>query len=121
MKYFPDFRKLINEVQRYSTANGKIDLGVLSRSSDSNFVTLVGFLKTKDFANVRKWVVENTDYDAARFFRKLYDSFYEHMNQTSIPQAILVLADYQDKAIRGGDAEVVMMAVMVELMMLDWK
>ena len=99
-KHFPDFRRTLNELQRYS-AGGVIDVG----------------MKSKDFAGVRKWVVENLDNDSTRLFRSVYDALYENMESGSIPQAILILADYQYKAAFAADAEINLTACMVQLMM----
>jgi DNA polymerase III delta prime subunit len=115
-KYFPDFRRTINELQRYS-ACGKIDVGILNSIADVQVKELMKCMKGKDFAGVRKWVVENLDNDATRLFRTVYDSLYENLEGGSIPQAILILADYQYKAAFAADAEINLAACMVQLMM----
>ena len=89
MKHFPDFRRTLNELQKYSL-NGDIDVGILSQVAEINIYTLMEFLKKKEFTNVRKWVVENLDNDPTVIFRKLYDSFYEYIEPTSI----MKLGDY---------------------------
>ena len=115
-KYFPDFRRTLNELQRYS-ACGKIDVGILNSIAEVQIKELVKSMKTKDFAGVRKWVVDNLDNDATRVFRAVYDGLYESLESGSIPQAILVLADYQYKAAFAADAEINLTACMVQLMM----
>ena len=115
-KYFPDFRRTLNELQRYS-ACGKIDVGILNSLADVQIKELVAAMKSKDFAGVRKWVVDNLDNDSTRIFRAVYDGLYESMEGGSIPQAILVLAEYQYKAAFAADAEINLTACMVQLMM----
>ena len=98
MKFFPDWRRCLNELQRYS-ASGTIDSGILVNVSEKNMKDLVVFMKDKDFTNVRKWVVNNLDNDQSRIFRKLYDKLYEYFDGTSSSaQAVLLLAEYQYKA-----------------------
>ena len=115
-KHFPDFRRTLNELQRYS-AGGIIDVGILNTIADVQIKELVKCMKGKDFAGVRKWVVENLDNDSTRLFRSVYDALYENMENGSIPQAILILADYQYKAAFAADAEINLTACMVQLMM----
>ena len=115
-KHFPDFRRTLNELQRYAV-NGKIDVGVLQTLGDVQIKTLVKAMKTKDFGGVRKWVVENLDNDSSRIFRGVYDGLYENLESGSIPQAILVLADYQYKAAFVADTEINTTACLVQLMM----
>jgi replication factor C small subunit len=114
-KYFPDFRRTLNELQRYS-ATGKIDTGILSNLTEENFKELITSLKEKNFSNVRKWVGENSDMDVNTFFRKLYDTASTYLKPSSIPQLVLILADYQYKAAFVVDQEINMMACMTELM-----
>lgn len=115
-KHFPDFRRTLNELQRYA-ACGKIDVGVLQTLGDVQIKTLVKSMKTKDFGAVRKWVVENLDNDQTRIYRAIYDGLYETVEGGSIPQAILVLGDYQYKAAFAADAEINLTACLVQLMM----
>jgi DNA polymerase III delta prime subunit len=115
-KHFPDFRRTLNELQRYA-ACGKIDVGVLQTIGDVQIKTLVKSMKTKDFGAVRKWVVENLDNDQTRIYRAIYDGLYETVEGGSIPQAILVLGDYQYKAAFAADAEINLTACLVQLMM----
>jgi DNA polymerase III delta prime subunit len=114
-KYFPDFRKLINELQRYSVS-GSIDAGILVNISNENLKTLMTHLKGKDFGNMRKWVVNNLDNDPVRIFRSIYDNLYETLTPETIPHAVLILADYQYKSPFVADQEVNFVACLTELM-----
>ena len=114
-KHFPDFRKLINELQRYSVS-GKIDAGILVNISDENLKTLLSHLKGKDFTEMRKWVVQNLDNDPVKIFRRIYDSMYEHLEPATIPHAVLIIADYQYKSAFVADQEVNLVACLTELM-----
>jgi DNA polymerase III delta prime subunit len=113
-KYFPDFRRVLNELQRYSQF-GKIDTGILSQISNVSVAEIVKHMKNKDFAAVRKWV-GNGDYDANTVFRQIYDALYDVMKTTSIPQAVLILADYQYKQAFVADSEINLVACLTELM-----
>jgi hypothetical protein len=106
----------LNELQRYA-ANGKIDVGILNSVGDVAVKELLKHMKSKDFGAVRKWVVENLDNDQTRIFRAIYDSLYETAEPGSIPQAILVLGDYQYKAAFAADHEINLTACLVQLMM----
>jgi DNA polymerase III delta prime subunit len=114
MRNFPDFRKTLNELQRYS-ANGKIDAGVLAATSDIGMEMLVKGLKNKNFNEIRKWVVENGDKDMTHVFRKIYDGVQEYLTPDSIPQAVLVLAEYQYKAAFAADHEINLTACLISL------
>ena len=114
-KHFPDFRKLINELQRYSVS-GTIDAGILVNVSDENLKTLVEHLKTKEFGNMRKWVVNNLDNDPVKIFRKIYDSMYTNLQPETIPHAVLIIADYQYKSAFVADQEINLVACLTELM-----
>ena len=103
-KHFPDYRRILNELQRYSVS-GKIDSGILVNMSEESFRNLVKHLKDKDFTEVRKWVAKQSDADTATLFRELYDSASTHMEMGSIPQLVLILADYQYKAAFVADHE----------------
>jgi DNA polymerase III delta prime subunit len=119
-KHFPNFRAAIHSLQRYSMG-GKIDVGILANFSEVKLTELIKSLKTKDFPKVRKWVVENSDNDSARVFRAMYDSFSEKMNPKSIPQAILILAEYQYKAAFVADAEINILACLTNIMLeCEW-
>lgn len=113
-KHFPDFRRVINELQRYSQF-GKIDTGILAQIAEVGLKDIIKFLKDKDFGNIRKWVASN-DIDATTLYRKLYDSLYDVMKPQSIPQAVIILADYQYKAAFVADAEINTVACLTELM-----
>ena len=115
-KHFPDFRRIINELQRYSVA-GTIDIGILSQIGEIQIKSLVDAMKTKNFKDVRKWVVENLDNDQTQIFRNLYDALNEHLEPASIPQAILIIADYQYKAAFVADHEINLTACLTEMMM----
>jgi len=116
MKHFPDFRRVINEVQRYSVA-GTIDVGILSDVGNVQVKDLLGFMKNKDFTSARKWVVENLDNAPSDLMRKMYDSFYDNLTPSSIPQAVLIIAEYQYKSAFVADQEINLVACIVELMM----
>jgi DNA polymerase III delta prime subunit len=113
-KHIPDWRRVLNELQRYS-ATGKIDAGILSNLGDENFKKLIGHLKAKNFNEMRKWVVENSDSDMA-VFRKVYDHAHEYLKPNSIPQVILLIADYQYKAAFVSDPEINLAAFLTNLM-----
>ncbi len=113
-KHFPDFRRVINELQRYSQL-GKIDVGILSQIGDISISQIVKHLKEKDFTSVRKWAA-TTDIDSTTFFRKLYDALYDIAKPQSIPQAVIILADYQYKQAFVADQEINLVACLTELM-----
>lgn len=115
MKHFPDFRKILNELQRYSVS-GTIDVGILA-SPTQKISELMKFMKDKDFVSVRKWVAMNMDNSQTDLFRAIYDGLYDHLSPSSIPNAILILAEYQYKAAFVADQEINTGACMVELMM----
>jgi DNA polymerase III delta prime subunit len=116
LKYFPDFRRVINELQKYSL-NGIIDDGILKQSSDENFTELFVALKGKNFAVMRKWVAQNIDNDHVRLYRQIYDTLNIRFVKQSIPQAVLLIADYSYKSAFVADQEVNMVACLTELMM----
>jgi DNA polymerase III delta prime subunit len=117
--YFPDFRRIINELQRYG-ATGSIDAGVLARHS-SNIKELVQALKQKKFTEMRKWIANHKDVDTAQLYRQLYDSATEYVEPQSIPQLVVTLADYQYKAAFVADHEINNVACMTALMVeVDW-
>ena len=113
-KHFPDFRRVLNELQRYAQF-GKIDSGILTQIVDISISEIVKHIQQKDFGAIRKWVASN-EIDSNILFRKLYDSMYDFLKPTSIPQAVLILADYQYKAAFVADQEVNTVACLTELM-----
>jgi DNA polymerase III delta prime subunit len=115
-KHFPDFRRVLNELQRYSSNDTKtIDTGILAQIGDITIDEIVGYLKEKNFGAIRKWVASN-DIDAANLYRKIYDSLYDVLQPQSIPQAVIILADYQYKQAFVADAEINTVACLTELM-----
>jgi len=114
-KYYPDFRRTINELQRYSV-RGKIDSGILFSLSEANTKELIVSLKDKRFNDMRKWVVQNLDKEASFLFRTIYDVLYTSLDSKSIPQAILILAGYQYKSAFVADQEINMVACLTEIM-----
>jgi DNA polymerase III delta prime subunit len=116
MKHMPDWRRVINELQRYSTG-GNIDSGILVQLSDLAINDLMVYLKEKDFKNMRKWVVENLDTDPIALYRKIYDSIGEYVLPQSIPHIVLILADYQYKDSFVADHELNLVACLTEIMM----
>lgn len=114
-KHFPDWRRVLNELQRYA-ATGKIDAGVLSNIQEESFKLLTGYLKNKEFSNVRKWVGENSDIDVATFFRKFYDVAHQLMDSPSVAQLVLILAKYQYQAAFVVDQEINLSACLTEIM-----
>src|SRR5210317_678467 len=114
-KYYPDFRRTINELQRYSV-RGKIDSGILFSISEVNHKELMKTLKEKRFNDMRKWVVQNLDKEPSHLFRTIYDLLYENLDTKSIPQAILIIAGYQYKAAFVADQEINMVACLTEIM-----
>lgn len=115
IKHAPDWRRVINECQRYSTS-GHIDKNILAHSSDSTFDTLFTALKGKDFKVMRQWVVENIDMDSSYIFRGIYDRMYEKLKPQTIPQIILILAEYQYKNAFVADHEINTVACLTEIM-----
>ena len=115
MKYFPDFRRSINELQRYSVS-GKIDSGILVNVNDISVNDLMNHLKIKDFRKMRQWVANNIDIEPAAMFRKIYDNATEYVDPQSIPQLVLILADYQYKDSFVADHELNMVACLTEIM-----
>jgi len=113
-KHFPDFRRIINEMQRYSQF-GKIDSGILVQMGDVEISNIVKYIKEKDFGSIRKWVA-TTEIDAATLYRKLYDGLYEVLKPQSIPQAVIIIADYQYKQAFVADPEINTVACLTELM-----
>ena len=114
-KHFPDWRRVLNECQRYSVG-GKIDSGILAAFSDVAVDDLIKNLKTKNFLEVRKWVNTNMDNDTSVLFRRIYDSLYESLVPNTIPAAVLVIAKYQYQMAFVADQEINMLACLTEIM-----
>ena len=114
-KFFPDWRKVLNELQRYG-ASGEIDAGILVNISENSVKELISFLKNKEFTNVRRWIVNNLDNDPARIYRRLYDSLYDNLDSSTIPHAVIILADYSYKSAFVADQEINLLACMTEIM-----
>jgi len=120
-RYFPDWRRVINECQRYSVS-GRIDAGVLVNLSEDNINSLMTSLKDKDFKSMRKWVVDNMDTEPQAIFRKIYDGMSTYLQPQSIPEVVLILADYQYKNAFVADHELNVVACMTEIMAsAEWK
>lgn len=114
-KYFPDNRRILNELQRYG-ATGKIDTGILCDVENISITSLITLLKEKNFTEVRKWVALNSDVNNAEIFRTIYDLSSEYLTPPSIPQLVLILADYQYKAAFVADPEINLTACLTEIM-----
>lgn len=116
VKYYPDIRRTLNELQGFSNINGEINEGVLAFAGELNTNKLYKALKEKSFNGVREWVVENLDNDPPRVYRKIYDGLKDHLKQPSIPQAIIFIADYQYKSAFVADPEINLLACLIEIM-----
>jgi DNA polymerase III delta prime subunit len=114
-KHFPDFRRVLNECQRYSTG-GKIDTGILASFSDISVNELIKYLKDKNFTEVRKWVTSNLDNDSSVILRRVYDALYDALIPASIPAAVLIIAKYQYQIAFVCDQEINLLAALTELM-----
>jgi DNA polymerase III delta prime subunit len=114
-KHFPDWRRVLNECQRYSSG-GQIDTGILAHFSDVKVNDLIKKLKEKDFPEVRKWLVSNLDNDTSVLLRRIYDALYDALSNSSIPAAVLVLAKYQYQSAFVADQEINMLACLTEIM-----
>ena len=115
-RYYPDWRRLINECQRYSAA-GSIDAAILVDVADTNFESLLVALKKKDFKNVKVWVVQHLDNDPSMVMRKIYDSLYGVLQPSSIPEAVLIIAKYMKDITIVPDQEINLLACLTEIMM----
>lgn len=115
IKFFPDFRRTINELQRYSNNEERtIDVGILGVTDTENIRELVSLLKDKDFKRARAWVSQNSDMDSPLFFRTLYESLLDKVNE--VPQLVILLADYSYKSAFCSDQEINNTATLVEIM-----
>ncbi len=115
-KHFPDFRRTLNELQKYSS-RGKIDVGILAQVADVKINDLVGYLKTREFTKMKRWVKSNIDNEPHVIMRKIYDNLYTYLTPKSIPEAVLVIGEYQYKASFVMDQEINLVAFLTELMM----
>ena len=114
-KYFPDFRRTLNELQRYS-ATGNIDTGILAVLNNVKLGELVSALKNKEFSVARKWVNSNLDNDPNAILRTVYDNLYDSLNPQSIPQAVLIIGKYQFQSAFVADQEINLLAALTEIM-----
>ena len=114
-KHFPDWRRVLNECQRYSSS-GKIDTGILATFSDVKADELVKKLKNKDYGECRKWVVNNLDNDTNLLLRRIYDALNISLVPNSIPSAVLIIAKYQYQMAFVADQEINMLACLTEIM-----
>lgn len=115
IKYFPDYRRVLNELQRYSVS-GNIDAGLLVNLGDESYTELIKHMKSKNFTEVRKWVGKNSDVESTELFRHVYDKAVDYIDQQSIPQLVLILAEYQYRAAFVADREINTMAALTEIM-----
>ena len=115
-KYFPDFRRTLNELQRYAST-GSIDTGILATLGDANVDSLVAALKDKKFNDVKKWVTQNLDSDPTSIMRKLYDNLSGVMDGPSVAAAVLIIAEYQYKSAFVVDQEINLLACLTQLML----
>ena len=113
--HFPDWRRILNELQRYSVS-GEIDAGILVNLSEKSIKELMGMMKNKEFTNVRKWVVNNIDNDPDTLFRAVYDNLYDYLEPSSIPHVVVILGEYQYKNAFVADPEINMVACLTEIM-----
>ena len=114
-KFFPDWRRCLNELQRYS-ATGTIDAGILVNLSDTSIKELVSFIKDKDFKSCREWVVHNLDNDPHRIYRRVYDSLSGNVPDSAIPHCVLILGNYSYKSAFVADQEINLLACLTEMM-----
>ena len=119
--YFPDWRRIINECQRYA-ATGAIDSGILANFNQESFKQLLTHMKAKDYRSVRKWVGENSDMDATQFFRAFYDASWEQVTENSVPGVVITLGEYQYKHSFVADPEINIMSFLAAIMFeVSWK
>jgi len=115
-KYFPDFRRTLNELQRYSST-GSIDTGILATLGDANIKDLTAALKDKKFNDVKKWVTQNLDSDPSAILRKIYDNLADIMDKPSVAAAVLIIAEYQYKSAFVADQEINLLAALTQIML----
>ena len=115
MRFFPDFRRVLNEIQRYGVG-GVIDSGILSSLSEEKFTPLIDMIKEKNWGEMRKWVGTNSDNDFNTLFRKVFNALEQRLEPSSIPAAVLIIADYQYKSAFAMDSEINFTACLTEIM-----
>jgi hypothetical protein len=115
MKFFPDFRRCLNEVQRYGIG-GEIDAGLLSTLAEEKITPLINTLKDKKWGEMRKWVGENSDNDLSVMYRKIFNALETKLEPSSIPACVLIIADYQYKSAFAADIEINLVACLTEIM-----
>jgi hypothetical protein len=121
MKYFPDWRRVLNELQRYSVG-GTIDSGIFENLGEISLDSLANSLKNRDFTEMRKWVAENSDNDPNQLFRKIYDGMYDYLEPNSIPDAVLIIAQYQYQSGFVANTDINLVACLTEMMVsCQWK
>ena len=119
--HFPDWRRVINECQRYAST-GRIDSGILANLNQESFKQLITHMKAKEYQSVRKWVGENSDIDASQFFRAFYDTAWEEVSDNSVPGVVITLGEYQYKHSFAADPEINIMAFLTAIMFeVTWK
>jgi DNA polymerase III delta prime subunit len=119
--HFPDWRRVINECQRYAST-GRIDSGILANLNQESFKQLITHMKAKEYQSVRKWVGENSDMDASQFFRAFYDTAWEEVSDNSVPGVVITLGEYQYKHSFAADPEINIMAFLTTIMFeVTWK
>ncbi|CAB4124337.1 HolB ATPase involved in DNA replication [uncultured Caudovirales phage] len=115
MKFFPDYRRVLNELQRYASS-GKVDSGILSMNGTFRIKELITLIGQKNFAEIRKWVAANSDNDVNIIYREIYDNLYEVLKKDSIPVAVILLSKYQYQAAFCADQEINLLAFLTEMM-----
>jgi DNA polymerase III delta prime subunit len=113
-RYYPDIRKLLNDLQKYGTG-GKIDIGILSQSA--NYDQLVSLIKNQEFGEARKWVAENPNIDPPTLFHTLYEKLYNEIDPKFVPQCVTLIAQYQYYSAMVADQEINTMALIADIMM----
>jgi replication-associated recombination protein RarA len=116
VKYFPDYRRVLGELQRYSNS-GQIDSGILSRYTDFDIKPLIDSMKAKNYTEIRKWISLNTDMEPATIFRKIYDGLSQNVEPASIPAVIMILGEHQYRMAFSADPEICLAACMAEILL----
>jgi DNA polymerase III delta prime subunit len=116
LKHYPDFRRTINELQKFASATGEINEGILARVSDIEIDSLVKAMKSKTYPDIRSWVVANLDNDPTKIYRKVYDALNVALKPQSVPQAVLIIADWSYKNAFSADPEICLLACLTDLL-----